>query len=170
MGPSGCGKTTFFQLLLGLLKPDDGTIKGVKKHQVSAVFQEPRLLEECSAMENAFLFGTLSRGKEFEIQEFQKLLPMDAANQSAKELSGGMQRRVAIIRAMAANAAVIILDEPFSGLDEETKKKTAAYILERKENRTLIVSTHNKEDVFLLKGEIIDGNKSGFNWNHGGKE
>ncbi|PXV85688.1 ABC-type nitrate/sulfonate/bicarbonate transport system ATPase subunit [Lachnotalea glycerini] len=170
MGPSGCGKTTLFRILLGLTKPDEGEIIGVKKREISAVFQEPRLLEDYSAIENAFLFGLLSKNDFDEQQEFCRLLLAEDADKSAKELSGGMQQRVAILRAMALKASVIVLDEPFTGLDEETKRKTANYILEKKGNKTLIVSTHNKEDVLLLKGEMIDGNKSGFNWNYGREE
>lgn len=169
MGPSGCGKTTFLHVLLGIEKPDSGKMKGVNRQDVSAVFQEPRLLEEYTALENAFLFGTLSNENGHDLEEFEKIIPGDAANKLAKELSGGMQKRVAILRAMASSASVIILDEPFTGLDEVTRKKTAEYILEKKGSRTILVSTHSLEDVWLLKGEIIDGNKSGFNWNNGGK-
>lgn len=167
MGPSGCGKTTFLHILLGLIKPDSGMVMGVEKERIVAVFQESRLFEEFKAIDNAFLFGTLSKGNEWEWEEFRRLLPIDALDKPTKELSGGMQRRVAILRAMNAKASVIVMDEPFSGLDEEMKRKTAAYILERKGNKTLIISTHNKEDVELLKGEIIDGNESSFNWNYG---
>jgi NitT/TauT family transport system permease protein len=168
MGPSGCGKTTFFHLLLGIIEPDYGEIKGLEKQSVSAVFQEPRLLEEYTAIENAFLFGMFSRGRSQDIKEFQKILPAETADKLVKELSGGMQQRVAILRAMSARVSLIVLDEPFNGLDEVTKKKTADYILEKKGNRIILVSTHSREDAFLLKGEIIDGNKSGFNWNYGG--
>jgi NitT/TauT family transport system ATP-binding protein len=169
MGPSGCGKTTLLHILLGLVKPEQGRINGITKQEVSAVFQEPRLLNEYTAIENAFLFGMYSKGYTLDLQEFKKILPEDAASKLVKELSGGMQRRVAIIRAMVADSALIVLDEPFSGLDEETKKKTADYILEKKGTRTLIVSTHSLEDAALLKGEILDGNKSGFDWNNGGR-
>lgn len=170
MGPSGCGKTTFFHLLLGIIKPDYGRIRGLEKQKVSAVFQEPRLLEEYTAIENAFLFGMFSRGCSWDREEFQKILPADSADKLVKELSGGMQQRVAILRAMNSGASLIVLDEPFAGLDEDTKKNTAEYILESKGSRTLLVSTHSREDVLLLRGEIIDGNESGFNWNHGGRE
>jgi len=169
MGPSGCGKTTFLHVLLGIEKPDSGKIKGLNRQDVSAVFQEPRLLEEYTALENAFLFGTFSGGIRQDLEEFERILPGDAAKKLVRELSGGMQRRVAILRAMASSASVIVLDEPFAGLDEVNRKRTAEYILEKKGTRTIVVSTHSLEDVWLLKGEIIDGNKSGFNWNNGGK-
>jgi ABC-type nitrate/sulfonate/bicarbonate transport system ATPase subunit/ABC-type nitrate/sulfonate/bicarbonate transport system permease component len=169
MGPSGCGKTTFLQILLGLVTAEEGSIKGIRKQAVACVFQEPRLLEEYSGLDNAFLFGTFSKGDFLDKEEFCKILPPDAADKLAKELSGGMQRRVAILRAMVSDAEIIMLDEPFAGLDSITKEITANYILEKKGNRTLIISTHNLEDVSLLEGELIDGNKSGFNWNYGGK-
>lgn len=169
MGPSGCGKTTFFHILLGIIKEDAGKIKGLKKCEVAAVFQESRLLEDYKAIDNAFLFGELSKGEEWENTEYEELLPKESKDKLAKELSGGMKRRVAILRAMNSEANIIILDEPFSGLDEKMKEITAAYILKKKGSKTLLVSTHNKEDVLLLGGKIIDGDESGFNWNHGGK-
>ncbi|WP_099468381.1 ATP-binding cassette domain-containing protein [Konateibacter massiliensis] len=168
MAPSGGGKTTLFHILLGLVKADAGEIKEIDLSDTAAVFQEPRLLEEYSARDNAFLFGEFSKGRSLEETEYERLLPKESTGKAAKELSGGMQRRVAILRAMNKGASFIILDEPFSGLDEETKRITATYILEKKKNATLLVSTHNREDILLLKGEIIDGNESGFNRNHGG--
>lgn len=167
MGPSGSGKTTFFQILLGLIKKEEGKIEGVTKGRVAAVFQDVRLLEEQEAIDNAFLFHTLSKGNVWEEEEYKRLLPKESMHKLVKELSGGMQRRVAILRAMNYDASLVILDEPFSGLDERTKKIVASYIREKKGNKTLLVATHNKEDVSLLKGEIIDGNESGFNWNYG---
>lgn len=169
MGPSGCGKTTFFHILLGLIKEDTGKIEGINLSEVAALFQEPRLLDNYKAIDNAFLFGQLSNGRVLEDIEYEELLPKESKDKLAKELSGGMQRRVAILRAMNSDADVIILDEPFSGLDENMKKITAAYILKKKESKTLLISTHNKEDVHLLGGEIIDGDESCFNWNYGRK-
>ncbi|MBA4687337.1 MAG: ATP-binding cassette domain-containing protein [Candidatus Galacturonibacter soehngenii] len=167
MGPSGCGKTTFFHILLGLVRPDEGELIGIKKSDTCAVFQEPRLLEEYSTLNNAFLFGSLSKGVEWEEKELLSLLPKESTYKSAKELSIGMQRRVAILRAMNFDASFIIMDEPFAGLDEKTKEITAAYILKKKGDKTLLISTHNIKDVNLLKGELIDGDKSGFNWDYG---
>lgn len=169
MGASGAGKTTFFHILLGIIKQDEGEVKGINPQNIVAVFQEPRLFEEYSTLDNAFLFGQFSESEDWARKELEELLPKDCADKPVKELSVGMQRRVAILRAMNTDAEVVILDEPFAGLDEKTKKETAAYILKRKRNRTLLVSTHSKEDVCLLKGEIIDGNESGFNWNYGGE-
>ncbi len=118
-------------------------------------------------MENAFLFGSLSKGLEWEEKELRLLLPPESRHKASKELSLGMQRRVAILRAMNCDAPLVVMDEPFAGLDEKTKEITAAYILEKKRDKTLLVSTHNINDVNLLKGELIDGNKSGFDWDNG---
>lgn len=170
MGPSGCGKTTFFHILLGLIQPDEGELIGIKAGEICAVFQEPRLLEEYDALDNAFLFGSLSKGAEWEEKELLSLLLQESRHKLAKELSVGMQRRVAILRAMNFDPPFVIMDEPFAGLDEKTKELTADYILKKKGNKTLLVSTHNIKDVNLLKGELIDGNKSGFDWDNGRKK
>lgn len=167
MGPSGGGKTTFFHILLGLIQPDKGEIIGINTGEICAVFQEPRLFEEYDAMKNAFLFGSLSKGLEWEEKELQLLLPPESRHKASKELSIGMQRRVAILRAMNCDAPLVVMDEPFAGLDEKTKEITATYILEKKGDKTLLVSTHNINDVNLLKGDLIDGNKSGFDWDNG---
>lgn len=72
-----------------------------------------------------------------------------------RELSGGMRRRVAILRALFAEYDFLILDEPLKGLDEETKQKTAVYILEKTQGKTVLVVTHDEEEAKLLRAEKI---------------
>lgn len=161
MAPSGSGKTTLLRLLNRIEQPDMGTIEGVPE-RIGMVFQEDRLCEDYSAISNIML--TLNAVKLTCIadvrQEALQILPEECLNKPVSELSGGMKRRCAILRAMLSGADLVVMDEPFAGLDEENRKKTAAYILERLDGRTLLVTTHREEDVELLRGvrvELKDG-------------
>ena len=117
-GRSGCGKTTLLAVLLGLLRPDGGTVSGFR--QPSAVFQEDRLLPFLSAEKNIAVTAGCT---EAEAGEALLSVGFDAADRGKRafELSGGMARRVAIVRAMLAPGDAVLLDEPFKGLDERTR-------------------------------------------------
>ena len=151
MAPSGGGKTTLLRILNGLEQADDGTIEGIPEH-IGMVFQEDRLCEEYDVVTNIML--TAKRGKGMTAlqvkEEALKLLPEESLTKPVSKLSGGMRRRCAILRAMLSDSDIIMMDEPFTGLDEENHRKTAAYILERLQGRTLLVATHRNEDVELL--------------------
>ena len=79
----------------------------------------------------------------------------ECLHQKVSQLSGGMMRRVAIARALLPACDVLILDEPFQGLDENTRKKTADLMKKETAGKTLIVATHNEEDAILLEGRIV---------------
>lgn len=155
MGPSGSGKTTLFRILLGLERPDGGRVEGLPEKGFSAVFQENRLLEHLTPVENLKVVcrGRFDGRKAEEALE--NVLPADCLHQPVSELSGGMKRRVAIVRAMAADSGVIVMDEPFTGLDEELKHRVIAYILREKGDRTLLLATHQEEDIKLLGAEVL---------------
>lgn len=155
MAPSGAGKTTLFRILMGLEKPDSGTITGLTGHRISAVFQEDRLLEDCTALQNIRLVTGHSVSSQEIETAIQRLLPKDSLGKPVREFSGGMKRRTAILRAILAPASFIIMDEPFTGLDWETKLATIRMIREYTKGRLLLISTHNAEDVDLLDGEQI---------------
>ena len=89
-------------------------------------------------------------------EEALKLLPEECLTKPVSELSGGMRRRCAILRAMLSGSDIIMMDEPFTGLDEENHRRTAAYILERLQGRTLLVTTHRNEDVELLQAVRVE--------------
>ena len=89
---------------------------------------------------------------EFVRAEAVQILPEDCLTKSVKELSGGMRRRVALLRAVLSPSKMLILDEPFAGLDEENRVRSAAYLLEHLNGRTLLVTTHREDDVELLSG------------------
>lgn len=162
MGKSGTGKTTLLNVLMGLMKADQGQIRYLlrgaelrtKELKMSCVFQEDRLCESFSAVDNVRM--VLDKSVLADIRDaLLELLPGDSLDKPVSRLSGGMRRRVAIVRAMLAEADFILMDEPFSGLDEQTREKTIEFILSRRENRTLLVVTHQAGDAKKLGGEVV---------------
>ena len=152
MGPSGCGKTTLLRILMGFEKPDAGSITGMPE-KLSAVFQENRLTEDFSGVENICLVlerGTRKERVELAEWHLARMGLKDSMEQPVRELSGGMKRRVAIIRAVLAEANLILLDEPFKGLDEVTKDTVMEYFMESTKEKTTIVVTHDPLEVKKL--------------------
>ena len=139
MGPSGAGKTTLLRLILGLEKPDEGELIGVPEEK-SALFQEDRLFPKLSAVKNISLAAPRCQ----QARELLAALGLGACmEQMVCTLSGGQARRVALARALA-------LDEPFTGLDEESRLQAAAAIRRYRRGRTLILVSHRQEDLALL--------------------
>lgn len=135
--PSGSGKTTLFSVLAGLLKPDGGNVS--TPDTVSMMFQEDRLCEAYSAIKNVELVcGDKRRAREALLE----LLEPEALEKPCAQLSGGMKRRVALVRAMEADAAFVLLDEPFTGMDAETRARAEGYIRARQDGRTILIATH----------------------------
>lgn len=150
MGPSGRGKTTLLNILSGLLRPDGGDVSDFKGLSVSMVFQEDRLQEALSPIKNVQIACRSRKSKEDIKRELSSILPEDCLERPARELSGGMKRRTAICRAVMCRSDILIMDEPFTGLDRESKLKTIEYIKKNRKGRLLIVATHNEEDLELL--------------------
>ncbi|RGW17739.1 ATP-binding cassette domain-containing protein [Ruminococcus sp. AF13-28] len=148
-GRSGCGKTTLIRLLLGLDIPDKGKIEGISDRKISAVFQEDRLCENLSAASNIRLVCTETISDR-ELEEAYKAV---ALQKPVRELSGGMRRRVSILRALLADSDCVIMDEPLRGLDEKTRTKTIDYILKKTEGKTLIFVTHEEQEAVWLKAD-----------------
>ena len=148
-GNSGCGKTTLIRLLLGLDIPDKGKIEGISDRKISAVFQEDRLCENLSAASNIRLVCTETISDR-ELEEAYKAV---ALQKPVRELSGGMRRRVSILRALLADSDCVIMDEPLRGLDEKTRTKTIDYILKKTEGKTLIFVTHEEQEAVWLKAD-----------------
>ncbi len=145
--PSGGGKTTLLHILAGVIKPDAGNV--THDMRVSMVFQEDRLCEEETALRNVeIVCADRKKAKRY----LEELVP-EAILQPVNTLSGGMRRRVCIARALAAESEVLLLDEPFNGLDEACMRKTAKKVLENRDGRILVVATHHKEEVECLHGE-----------------
>ena len=156
MGPSGCGKTTLLRLILGLEAPDTGSVQGAGRDAVSVVFQEDRLIPGLSALSNLLLCCPGRSREDLTAQLAQVGLGEEDIRRPARELSGGMKRRAAIVRAMAAPSRLVLLDEPFKGLDEDTWRETAAYVRRARGERTLLAVTHDRRDVEALGGRLVE--------------
>lgn len=147
MSPSGSGKTTLLLLIAGILKKDTGSIiYPVKKPRFSMVFQDLRLIEELDTVKNIKMVnGKLNDGELDECLE--KLGIKEVKGKKVSCLSGGEKQRVAIARALLAEYDVLLLDEPFAGLDHETKNKVIEYLKEKTAGKTIIMVTHDKSEA-----------------------
>ncbi len=164
-GPSGCGKTTLLNIIAGLEDFDKGSIIGVDKKDTSYIFQETRLLP-WETLENNILFVLKSRytfdesivlTKQFlkfvNLYEYKDYLP--------SQLSGGMKQRASIARAFAYPSQVLLMDEPFKGLDYDLKYSLIhAFIsLWEKNKKTVLFVTHDLDEAILMSNTIyvLDG-------------
>lgn len=152
MGPSGCGKTTLLRILLGIEEADAGSIRGVGR--AVAVFQEDRLSEPLSAVENVRL------GRKDATREEARVLLCalglcEDMEKPVSALSGGMRRRVSIARALIADADTVLLDEPFSALDDDTKASVMHYTKEALAGKTVLLITHDADEARAFAGNRI---------------
>ena len=155
MGPSGCGKTTLLRCALGLQLPDSGTVT-CDFQRASAVFQEPRLLPWRNALDNVLaVTGKAQAARENALQWFEKLEIAEAAALYPEELSGGMQQRVSIARAMAAQPDFLVLDEPFKGLDEALRERVLALLNGSLKQTAVLLATHSEEEAAALGCRIL---------------
>lgn len=155
MAPSGRGKSTLFQILLGIEQPDSGLLNGLSGKKISAVFQEDRLLEGYDAIQNLKLVTDRTKDRAQLTAFASRLLPPDSLTKPVLEFSGGMKRRLALLRALSVPFDLLLLDEPFTGMDSAVKQASAELILEYKKNALLLFSTHDPKDALLLKSEIL---------------
>ncbi len=155
MAPSGTGKTTLLRILAGIEKADSGNIIGMENKRISMVFQEDRLCENLSSLSNIRLVCDNSVSKLQITQSLQAAGLIGIEMQPVCELSGGMKRRVALVRALIVPCDVLILDEPFKGLDEENKKNIIQFTKDKCKGKTVIMVTHDEEEALLMGGKII---------------
>ena len=150
-GPSGCGKTTLLRLLAGLEQPQEGAIQGVCR--VAMVFQEDRLLPWMSALQNVMVIGV----EEYVARHYLLSVGLTEAELYAlpNQLSGGQQRRVALARALAAKSDLLLLDEPFNGVDEDTWQNVVLQILAYARHKPVVLVTHIREQAEALGATLI---------------
>ena len=155
MGESGIGKTTLLKVLMGLEKKDSGFVRGIDEDtKISAVFQEERLCDNLTSLGNILMVCDKTISKDTIKKQLSMVLPENVVLKKVSLLSGGMRQRVAIVRAMIVNSDIVLMDEPFKGLDVDTKKVVIAYIKANQRGRTVLVVTHNIDDATMLEAPI----------------
>ena len=162
-GPSGCGKTTLVNIILGLIEPDAGDVLMPASARTAAVFQEDRLIEHFSAARNVRLTAPASVTDEQIRSALSELGLTQEGEKRVSEFSGGMRRRVAVIRAALFQPQFLLLDEPFKGLDEEMRARTAAFLRRNCAQATTILVTHDETEAALMgaTAELDLGGKEG---------
>jgi NitT/TauT family transport system ATP-binding protein len=157
IGPSGCGKTTLLRIISGLEPFEQGSVQGI-----AYLFQEDRLLPWFNVYQNIELVLKAKMNKEESKERIEHVLKLlnlyDARELKPSELSGGMQRRVAIGRALAYDSDVILLDEPFKGLDEKLKNEIFEELemIWAEKHKTIILVTHDLSDAYRLSDKIYE--------------
>ena len=177
LGPSGCGKSTLLRIIADLLQPTSGevTVSGETpkvariKQKYGIIFQNPVLLNWRTVRKNISLPLEIIKLEKREIHErVTQMLELvglsNFGNHYPYQLSGGMQQRVSIARAFALNPEILLMDEPFSALDEFTREKLHEDLLKiwRRTNKTIVFVTHNiGESVFLSNRVFVLSNHPG---------
>ena len=153
LGPSGCGKTTLLNIIAGIGEGDSGKITGLSGKQISVVFQEDRLLPWADINKNLSLVA--KKENMHEINELLKFVELEnVGGKYPDELSGGMKRRIAILRALIFRGDIYLLDEPFKGFDLRLKKKIMDYIKELSAKSLVILVTHDENEAGYLSDKI----------------
>ena len=167
LGPSGCGKTTLLNIMAGFEKPLRGTVmyrgEPIKKpsSKRAVVFQEYSLLPWVNVQKNVEFSVNKAHDAATKKQIAEKYIKMvglsDFSDQRPNLLSGGMKQRVAIARTLAMEPDVLLMDEPFSNLDEQTKRRLDQEILEiwQKDKRTVVFITHSIDEALMLGTRIV---------------
>jgi NitT/TauT family transport system ATP-binding protein len=170
LGPSGCGKTTLLRLMMGIEKPTSGhlSIDPELSGHFSYVFQEPRLVPWRTSRENVRLplelAGTETNVANDEVDALLTSLGLgERLANFPKELSGGMQMRVALARALITKPKVLLLDEPFAALDERTRFRLQDLLLDLRERLQLqyIFVTHSISEAVYLGDRVLLMNRNG---------
>ena len=155
-GPNGSGKTTLARFLLGLATPDSGEIHGAEGRRRSAVFQEDRLCEQLSAVRNVGLVLHRATLLSVVVDELRHIgLDDESLTKPVRDLSGGQRRRVAIVRALLAEADLLVLDEPFKGLDPAGKLQVMAWVRDRCAGVTTLLITHDATEAEWFDARVV---------------
>lgn len=159
LGRSGSGKSTLLNILMGLMLPDSGEV--IRDGKISAVFQENRLCENLTVSANTRLVTGKRCSREQIADALNEVGLADCADKPVRELSGGMKRRTALLRALLAEYDLLFLDEPFKGLDEETKRIVIEYCKRRISGKTVVLVTHDMDECEALADEILELDREG---------
>lgn len=150
MGASGCGKSTVGKLMLGLLKVDAGEVK--RPNRFGAVFQEDRLCKVFDAVTN---IAMVTGDRKTAMEALTEVGLAGVAGMPVEALSGGMKRRVAIVRALLSDGEILVLDEPFTGLDTANKQQVMRYVKEKLQGRSALLITHNEAEAKFFADKVI---------------
>ena len=157
MGPSGCGKTTLLQMLAGLQRPNQGTLQ-CNARSTAYVFQEPRLIPWRTVADNIRLARCQSSPPSRSVEEWLLAVGLpDCARRYPEELSGGMKQRVAIARALYCDSELLLMDEPFRGLDEAMRGKIMELVRNERNapGKLTLLVTHDKAEAQALADSIL---------------
>lgn len=158
LGPSGCGKTSLLNMLAGLADIDGGEIQGLEGKALTYIFQESRLLPWLSVYDNLYIVAEKHQKNPRQLTE-ELLIEVDlweARYLFPEQISGGMQQRLAVVRAFAKPSDIILMDEPFKSLDFEMKIQLIKYFYKiwEKQKQLVIFVTHDFMEAALLGDEI----------------
>lgn len=168
IGPSGCGKSTLLNIISGILKPSSGEILycnkqvGVNLDKMGYMFQKDYLFPWLTVWENVLLGLKIKKintaeNREY-VEELLKSYDLDKfKGHRPAQLSGGMRQRVALIRTLALKPEILLLDEPFSALDYQTRQKVTddVYEIIKKEKKTAIMVTHDLGEAIIMSNKVI---------------
>lgn len=168
VGPSGCGKSTLLSIIAGLISPESGTILlnnaplSSKKSDIGYMLQKDHLFEWRTILSNVLLGlevqNRLDITSKEKAMEMLKTYGLDSfANSKPSQLSGGMRQRVALIRTLVLEPALLLLDEPFSALDYQTRINVADDIWKiiKKEQKTAILVTHDLSEAVSMADRVL---------------
>lgn len=160
IGPSGCGKSTILNLVANIIKPSSGKI--IKPTNIGYMFQKDNLLQWLTILDNVLLGLKIQKKLTEESKEYAKELLIkyglkDFIDAYPNELSGGMRQRVALIRAIIVNPTMLLLDEPFSALDSQTRIEVSSdiYKILRDVKITAIMVTHDIAEAISFADNIL---------------
>ena len=168
VGPSGCGKSTLLSMIASLMEPESGTISihgvpaSMNRHFIGYMLQKDHLFEWRTIYKNVILgLEIQNRMTEKNLEHVEQLLRdygLDQfRNARPSELSGGMRQRAALIRTLALNPDLLLLDEPFSALDYQTRLQVCddVYRIIRKEKKTIILVTHDLSEAISMADRVL---------------
>ena len=153
-GPSGCGKTTLLRILSGLDRPDNGSIK-INEKKISFVFQDDLLCENFTALGNIRMVSGKTLSNSDILRHLEEVELTNINNKPVCDFSGGMKRRLSIVRAICYDADIIFMDEPFKGLDNDLKTKIMDYVKKYCKDKTLVFVTHDHSETQYMKADIL---------------